>query len=50
MKYGIRTQIKRIENSPEGCARGLRVENEQIERAVTLLKENGISPRSGGYE
>jgi len=45
VKYSIHAQIKRLESSVDGCMRGLRIEDGQVDRAVKLLKENGIVPR-----
>lgn len=43
--HGISAQIKRLESSAEGCVRGLRVEDGQADRALRLLRENGIPPK-----
>ena len=44
-KHGISAQIKRTDSQREGCVRGLRLEDGQVDRALKILRENGIAVR-----
>lgn len=46
LKSGVSSQIKRLDNTVDGCVRALRVEDGQVSRAVMLLAKNGIAVRS----
>ena len=41
-RHGINAQIKRLDSNADGCVRGLRVEDGQVSKAISLLNENGI--------
>lgn len=44
-RQGISAQIKRTDSMREGCVRGLRIEDGQVDRAMRILSENGITVR-----